>query len=209
MYWFFCVWKGTSPKKHEIGDGIGSDNDCGGAGRRKLTGRRGRQRDGEGSSGQRRSAGCVRRHQWQPRHWQRQVRADTNRQGKRAGAMAAAGEGTLTGKGREPERRRTPRRIEIDSFYSILFYSIFYILFYSILFYSILFYSNLFYLECILSRMHSIPETRKDTRKDFQVLIPTWEVIPISLHHFFIYYGGLLTNSLNITTVMHTLRCEV
>ncbi len=59
-------------------------------------------------------------------------------------------------------------------FYSILFYSILFysILFYSILFYSILFYSILFYLECILSRMHSIPEMRKDTRKDFQVLVP-------------------------------------
>jgi hypothetical protein len=30
--------------------------------------------------------------------------------------------------------------------------------------------------------MYSIPETRKETRKDFQELIPTEDVIAISLH---------------------------
>ena len=33
---------------------------------------------------------------------------------------------------------------------------------------------------------YSIPETRTDTRKDFQVLIPILEVIAISLHHIII-----------------------
>ena len=40
-----------------------------------------------------------------------------------------------------------------------------------------------------LSRMFSIPETRKDTRNDFQILIPTSEVIAISLHNFFIIHS--------------------
>ncbi len=33
--------------------------------------------------------------------------------------------------------------------------------------------------------MYSIPETRKETKKDFQVLIPTSEVIAISLSCFY------------------------
>ena len=33
---------------------------------------------------------------------------------------------------------------------------------------------------------YSFPETRKDTKNDFQVLVPTYEVIAISLHHIFI-----------------------
>ncbi len=49
---------------------------------------------------------------------------------------------------------------------------------------------------------YSIPETRKDMRKDLQVLVPTSELIAISLHQIVIikntYDGGLPINSLNL-----------
>jgi hypothetical protein len=51
-------------------------------------------------------ASAVRRRRWQRRRQRRQARADADGQGTRAGAMTTAGEGMLTGKGREPARRQ-------------------------------------------------------------------------------------------------------